>query len=94
MERKGQGKLHLHFTERENEAQRAGADASGNGARQGQSWGSIPGALGSTWSLLETETDRISLITNKSPLAVMVLGLCVHAMGIPMSLPVYPGVSL
>ena len=33
-----------------NEAQIAGADASGNGATQGQSWGSIPGSLLPVWS--------------------------------------------
>lgn len=94
METKGQGRLHLHFTERENEAQRAGAGASGNGARQGQSWDSIPGSLVSTWSLLKTETDRISLITEKSLLAFLVLSLCVQVTGIPMRLPLHPNVSL
>ena len=33
-----------------NEAQIAGADASGNRATQGQSWGSIPGSLLPVWS--------------------------------------------
>lgn len=60
-----QGRLRLHFTERETEAQRAGAGASGNGARQGQSWDSVPGSLVSTRSRLETETDRTSLITEE-----------------------------
>lgn len=61
-----QGRLRLHFTKRGNEAQRAGAGASGNGARQNQRWDSIPGSLVSTWSRLKTETDQISLITEKS----------------------------
>lgn len=64
------------------------------GASQGQNWGSIPGSLVPMWSRLKTETDSISLITERSPLAFLVLGLPVQATGSPVDLPLYPSVSL
>lgn len=76
-----------------NEAQIAGAGALGNRASQGQIWGSIPGSLVPVWSRLKTDTDQISLITEKSPLAFTVLGLPVQATGCPVDC-LYPTVSL
>ena len=76
-----------------NKAQIAGAGALGNGASQGQIWGSIPGSPVPVWSRLKTETDHISLITEKSPLAFTVLGLPVQATGCPVDC-LYPTISL